>query len=287
MRVCVTSLFLMTIVFQPFGQSTAGAQGVPEESGWSFNGRFHGSSNEAGLVMKLDPSIGYTYNSHFQVSLGLPVYLVRESSTLLTTPGNPGFTNGIGNAYMNGQFSLMNPALNYSSNLVITAPTGDKEQGFSTGRVTVDWTNGFSRSFESLTPFANIGVANTVSDTSFFVRPFSSLGLVSHFDGGASLDFHRLASIGASGYAVRASGDQRIFSKVKRDSTGTSPLRQRPVFEEVSEILAAADAANDQGFSGWFSFAPTSKVYFQAGYSRSTRYDLNSVFFGMGFRVGK
>src|SRR5437773_615429 len=76
-------------------------------------------------------------------------------------------------------------ALSYSSTLELTAPTGDKARGFTTGRATADWTNRFSHKMDSFTPFGSAGLANTVSDTKFFVRPFTSLGMVVHFEGGA------------------------------------------------------------------------------------------------------
>ncbi len=264
-----------------------------DDRGWTFSGRFQGSSNSSGLVTKLDPSLGYSFNRHFQMSAGLPVYFVNESSTLTTstTTTSPGFVKGMGNAYLGFQLAADNPAVNYASNLVFTAPTGDKDKGFSTGRMTVDWNNSFSHNFSSVTPFANVGVANTISDTSFFVRPFSSLGLVGHFEGGATAG-SRLVRVGASAYGVQASGEQRIISKVKQrdlrvtQTASPSPSSKR-VFETSSEILAPADAANDHGFSTWFAVHHGSNVDFQVGYSRSVSYDLNTVFFGVGFRTGK
>jgi len=289
MRHWITTLFLLTAAVQSLA---AAPQGEDADRGWTFYGRFQSSSNESGMVLKMDPAVGYTFSKYLQMSAGIPVYFVRESSTELTAPTNPGFVNGVGNAYVNGQFTLLNPTVDYISNLTITAPTGDENRGFSTGNVTVDWNNAFSRSFGRVTPFVNIGIANTISDTSFFVRPFSSDGLASHFEGGTSLELHPIVSVGASGYAVRASGEQRIISRVRRQVTGETgatgaAARQRPIFEDVYETIAGAEAANDQGFSGWLSFFPASKVYLQGGYSRSTRYDLNSVFFGVGFRIGK
>ena len=91
--------------------------------------------------------------------------------------------------------------LNYPSTLEGTAPTGDKAAGFSTGRTTVDWTNRFSHTFSAVTPFASAGLANTVSDTSFFIRPFTSLGIVSHFEGGAKLRVSQFIDVGTSAYA--------------------------------------------------------------------------------------
>src|SRR5439155_23468009 len=262
-----------------------------DDRGWTISGRFQGSSNSSGVVTKVDPTLGYSFNRHFQTYAGLPVYFIHESSTLTTStaPAPTGFVNGIGNAYLGLQLAADNPAVNFASNLVFTAPTGDKDKGFSTGRMTVDWNNSFSHRFSSVTPFANAGVANTVSDTSFFVRPFSSLGLVGHFDGGATAG-SRLVRVGASAYGVQASGEQRIISKVKqRDLRVTQTVSpsssSKRVFETSSEILAPADAANDHGFSTWFAVHHGSNVDFQVGYSRSVSYDLNTVFFGVGFRT--
>src|SRR5215813_11915245 len=191
--------------------------------GWTFSGRFQGSSNSSGLVMKADPTLGYSFSRTFQTYVGLPVYFVKDSSTISTTSTTPtsnGFMNGLGNAYLGFHIGVDHEAINYASNVEATAPTGDKDKGFSTGRATVDWTNSFSHNFSAVTPFANIGLANTVSDTSFFVRPFTSLGLVSHFDGGAKFSLSQFVDVAASAYGVRAAGQQRIISKiVKRQST--------------------------------------------------------------------
>ena len=263
-----------------------------DDRGWNFSGRFSGSSNSSGLVLKADPSLGYKFNRSFQAYVGLPVYFANESSTVTTSSG---FMSGIGNAYAGFRLGVDNPAVNFASSLTMTAPTGDKDKGFSTGRATVDWTNSFNRKFSAITPFASIGVANTVSDTSFFVRPFSSQGTVGHFDGGATISLSPFASVGASAYAVRASGQQRIVSKVfKRQSTaqaasnvGSQGKGKKRVFESSSETVGSADLANDHGFSAWLGIDPTSSVDFQIGYTRSASYDLDTFFLGVGFRFGK
>ena len=43
-----------------------------------------GSSNSGGLVLKADPTLGYSFNRHFQTYFGLPVYFVNASSTIQT-----------------------------------------------------------------------------------------------------------------------------------------------------------------------------------------------------------
>src|SRR5438874_2954383 len=184
-----------------------------DDRGWSFAGSFNGSTNSDGAVMKGVPTVGYTFNNHFQTYTGLPFYFVNlPSATTTTTPAPGGFMNGIGNAFAGFRFGLNNDSLDYSSTLELTAPTGDKTRGFSTGRVTADWTNRFSHRMDSFEPFGSFGIANTISDTAFFVRPFSSLGLVGHFEGGATYDISQHMSVGGSAYAIRAAGDQTIIS---------------------------------------------------------------------------
>jgi hypothetical protein len=260
--------------------------------GWSFFGRFNGSSNSDGLVTKAETGLGYSFNNHVSTYAGVPFYFVNLSSTATTsTSGTTGWMNGVGNAFLGFRAGVKGEVINYTSNLEFTAPTGDKSRGFSTGRVTADWTNTFSGKVSSLTPFGSVGIANTVSDTAFFVRPFTSLGVVGHFEGGATYDVLKAAHIGLSAYAVRGSGDQRIISKLIRRQTtatsGSSGGKANRVFDTQGETVAQASAVNDHGFSTWFGVSPRPEIDFHAGYSRSVNYDFNTVFFGVGFHVGK
>ena len=210
--------------------------------------------------------------------------------------------SGIGNALLGFRLGVDSDTLNYSSTLELTAPTGDKSRGLSTGQATADWTNRLSHRFDSFTPFGSLGFANTISDTAFFIRPFTSLGLVTHFEGGATYDISRYVRVGGSAYGIGAVGDQTIISKVlKRQSlststSGTSASSGRGgnqaqntnrVFESLTETKVPASAANDHGVSTWFGVSPNSAVDFQIGYSRSMHYDFNTLSFGVGFRVGK
>jgi hypothetical protein len=255
-----------------------------EERGWTFSGSFRGSSSSAGSILKLDPTLGYAFNPRLETYIGLPGYFVNKSATTSTTAGS---VSGIGNAYVGVRMGIDTDEMNFVSNFVVTAPTGDRDKGFSTGRVTADWTNSFSKRLSSITPFADFGVANTVSDTAFFVRPFSSLGLVGHLDGGAIMSVAPLLDIGASLYSVRASGQQRIFSRVvSQSSSGRSQAsgRGNRVFETGGETVGTADIANDGGFSTWLSVRPHSRFGFDVGYTRSITYELNTVFFGTSVR---
>jgi hypothetical protein len=279
--ICALVLLLPAVL-----QAQTAAAG-DEESRWSFAQRFQGSSNSSGVILKTNSTLFYKFSEHIEMYGGVPVYFARQSSSSSTT--SPAFINGIGNVFTGLTVSTSSPMLNFSSDLIATAPTGDRDRGFSTGHATVDWTNTLSRSFENITPFASVGLANTVSDTAFFVRPFSSNGAVAHFEGGALIDLMPRTSIGGSGYAVRASGDQQIVSKViPRTGRPTAVGRQaRGVFETQTDVTGSAAIANDHGFSTWLTLRPSATSDIQIGYSRSVSYQLDSLFFGIGFRVGR
>jgi hypothetical protein len=269
---------------------------------WSFTGSFSGSSNSDGTVTKVEPSARYKIDDHFSTYFGMPFYAVNlpsSTTTTTTTTGTTsttgGFNTGLGNAFLGFGARVDNDSVNYSSTLEFTAPTGDSSQGFSTGRMTVDWNNRFSHKFSMVEPYASAGLANTVSDTAFFVRPFSTLGMVEHFEGGLSFDASSMFSITASAYGVNGSGEQRIISKVLprgrvanlatvSANRGTGRLANR-VFETATETVSQASSVNDHGYSGWFDVHPSPVVDFHAGYSRSVNYAFNTVFFGIAFHT--
>jgi hypothetical protein len=287
--------FLSTMVLSTYNAKIAAqsSEDSPGEGkGFALYQRFQGSSNTLGQITKLDTTLGYNFNQYFGIDAGLPFYFVHSSTTSSTMGTSSQL--GIGNAYVDLRLTLNNPALNFASTITGTAPTGDTASGFSTGRVTFDWNNHFNRTFSRITPFANIGVANTISDTHFFTRPFSSLGLIGHLEGGATYRILHSISLGLSAYDILPSGQQKIFSKqFKRRPDGTgmqsgasdSPRYGR-AFETSSETIGTADIARDNGFSAWFGVSPAPYLDFEVGYNRSVHYSLNTVSFGVGVNLG-
>ncbi len=248
---------------------------------------FSGSSNEPGQVYKIDPTVGYRLSSHFEIDAGIPIYFVHASNTGVAE----GFTskNGIGNAYVDLRVIVNHPTFYFSSTLRGAAPTGDSQNGFSTGRATVDWSNYLEKSIGGFTPFGSAGMANTISDTHFFQAPFTSLGIVGHFEGGAYLQPVHYVKLGGSAYAMIPSGEQKVYSKLlKRNSTttpssiSTSQGHGRP-FESASVTSGSASLTKDHGISAWIDFVPASNMKFEVGYSRSVSYGLNTVFFSLFF----
>jgi hypothetical protein len=148
--------------------------------GLEVRGQFSGSSNAYGQVYRFDPLLDYRFSRHFSIDGGAPLYFVRLSDTLGTSK-NTG--NGVGDIYTTLKLDAYHRVVDVSSSLRLSAPTGDREKGLSARRMTADWDNMLHRSFGRVMPFANLGLANTITDTPFFVRPFMSLGPVAHLEG--------------------------------------------------------------------------------------------------------
>jgi len=246
-----------------------------ESTGFTSSIEFDGTSNSEGQIYELTTSAGYDFTHHFGADVGMPFYFIRASSS-----AGGASTNGIGNPFVDVRLKYLNPTVNFGSILTGFAPIADSKKGLSTGRGTFDWTNHFDHSFDSLKPFADIGVANTIVGTKMFIRPYTTLGFNTHFQGGATYDIWKFFSVGASAYDILPSGQQTVFSRVAH---GTSSHGR--VFENNQQTTGSADITKDDGFSTWVEASPGKVVDLQLDFTRSMHYDLNSVSFGIGFNL--
>ena len=281
-------LFFATLALIAALCGIAAAQAAPAQSGSDEKGftsyvQFAGTSNSDGQVYKLDPSVGYNFSGHFGMDVGIPVYFVRASSTTVGTTS----TNGIGNPYLDVRVKYLNPMLNFGSILTGYAPAGDSKKGLSTGRGTFDWTNHFDRSFSSLTPFAEVGIANTITDSLLFQRPFTTFGFNTHLEGGVKYAVWKILNVGASGYDILPTGQQTVFSKVQGGSNNPASSSHKQVFLNNQQTTGTADIAHDDGFSTWIEAKPGGVLDMELGFTRSIHYDLNSVSFNIGLNLGR
>ncbi|HEX6504762.1 MAG TPA: hypothetical protein VF011_16100 [Terriglobales bacterium] len=269
---------LVAVVMLTTASAQTPAPAASEEKGLTSYVEFGGTSNSEGQVYRVDSSVGYKFNQHFATDVGVPIYFVRASSATGTSE------NGIGNPYLDLKFKALNPTLNFGSVVTGYAPLADSKKGLSTGRATFDWTNRVDHSFSSLTPFADIGLSNTTLDTRLFIRPYTTLGMNTHFEGGSSLDLGRFFSVGASGYDIVPFGQQTVFSKVTPGSAQSAGHGH--AFQNNQQTTGSADIAKDDGFSTWIEVTPKTYVDMELAYTRSMNYDLNSVSFTIGMNVG-
>src|SRR5215475_5919782 len=258
---------------------------VDSEKGITWFETFQGTINSDSRIYKIDSSVGWDFNKHFGVFVGAPVYFANLPSSTTTngtaTTTNASYTNsGIGNAYLGFTLKAPNTKLYYASAVTAYAPTGSAAKGFSTGRVGVDWTNRFEHTFSRLTPFFDGGLSNTVPDSAFLARPFTSLGAISHLEEGAEYQLARHFFAGGSGYQIVPFGSQKVFSRLNGEGEGENSF-------DTSTVSTGNDLPRENGYSTWVGLEPSSIVRFEVGYTRSITFDLNSFAFNLRLNPGR
>ena len=281
-RIPALAIAVITVLIGAAAAQSSAKPLLQDDRGITSYVEFGATSDSDGQAYELNSNVGYDFSRHFGIAVGAPVYFVRPSSTTAGTS-----TSGLGNPYLSLHLKYPGPALNFNSALTGAAPLGDSKKGLSTGRATFDWTNHFDHAFSDLTPFAEVGIANTIADTRLFVRPYTTLGFNTHFQGGASYDVWKFFSVGVSGYDILPSGQQTVFSRINTGKGNTGTAHHGRVFENNQQTTGSASIAQDDGFSAWIDASPGRSVDLELGFTRSFVYDLNSVAFNIGVNLGK
>jgi hypothetical protein len=268
--ILLITAMVFTLLPKAFAQSRPAPSPAEKAKGWTLYEDFEGSSSSSGQVSRFDSTVGYQFNRFFAVDVGVPFYFVHASSSTGTTSN----VNGLGDAYADLKLTLNNPIVNFASTLRGGVPTGDSRHGLSTGRATADWTNHFDRGFGRWTPYADLGLANTVPDTRFLVRQFSTLGTVAHFDAGMQFQLVPFLGLDVSAYDVLPVGQQKVFSRFVSQASSLLPSGR-------SRAVGSSTIARDNGFSVGFD-APISFLEFTLGYTRSVHFRQDLIYFGVG-----
>lgn len=280
-------VFLATAVF---AQNPPSNKKDADETGWTSTASFEGSANSQERVLDLGSNVGYNFNEHWGVDMGVPLSFVSSSTPTTTTgttttKGTSSSLNSLGNVYMDVKFK----ATNYNSALTVAAPTGSTTKGVSTGRPNYGWNNHVEHDFSRLTPFLELGLSNGLTDTKFFHRPFTTLGFVSQFTGGSKIDLGGNFSVGGSLYDVLPSGTQKMYSKlVAKKSTSTAGSGKNGRAYELAAVTSGdASLTRDNGGSAWIEFSPGKIVDFQIGYTHSVHFALDTVAFNLEVNLAK
>jgi len=178
----------------------------------------------------------------------------------------------MGNPNLGLKYSAKSSALDFSTGLNSAIPTASTKKGFSTGHLTVDWSNHFAHDFDLLTPFVDLGLANSVPDSRFLHRTYSSYGTLAHFEGGSQIDLGDKFSVVASGYYVLPWGPQQIFLRGSKSTT--------------SPIKGGVSLTRDDGINLGIDYNLTRSLDLSAGCSRSVYSSLNTFSFGIAVNVG-
>ena len=274
-------LFFFGTAIAVHAQSSPSPAG--NERGFVFYESFEGDSNSDGQMMILSSSATYHLNQHFSAGIGIPIYFDHPNSS--TTEASS--TSGIGDVFATVRAVWKSPFLNYGTVLTGAAPTGDSKKGLSTGHATFDWDNRVNHDFGVLTPFVDLGAGNSIMDTRYFLRPFSSYGYLAHFEAGTDVDLTHALSLTLSGYDIAPWGTQTLISRVvPAGSPGKSgSVTHGRAFENNHLTTGTATLTSDDGFNADLTFNPKPYLDLDLGYTRSVRYALNSVSFGVGVNL--
>lgn len=264
-------------------QSSPNPAGI--ERGFVFYESFEGDSNSDGQVMVLSSSAAYHFNEHFSAGVGIPIYFDHVSSSITGTTSQS--SSGIGNVFATVRAAWKNPFLNYATSLTGAAPSGDSKKGLSTGHATFNWDNRVDHDVSVFTPFVDLGLANSIPDTRYFLRPFTSYGDLAHFEAGTDIDLSHSLSLTLSGYDIAPWGTQTIVSRVvAAGAPGKSgSVSHGRAFENSHTTTGTASLSSDDGFTADLSFSPRRYLDLDFGYTRSVHYALNSVSFGVGVNL--
>ncbi|HOK46632.1 MAG TPA: hypothetical protein PLK67_11910, partial [Bryobacteraceae bacterium] len=176
--------------------------------------------NSAAAFYTAIPEAGVE-GSRGSVVVGLPLYLNSLNS---------GAVSGIGDVYVQGQLLVRVVGFDFSPTLTVGFPTGHSERGLGAGKVTVDGTATFARTFERrLRPFVSAGLANYVFNNVGYQRPYIATGGAAHFSGGLTVGLGRRVNLGIGGFAVEPFGEQEMTSReVAQDASPAPPSGMPP-----------------------------------------------------------
>jgi hypothetical protein len=285
LRQCFVVLALMTAGKQAVAQAPAGsapAANSEQTPGMTLNTAFDGSVDSGSRVYDWTTTTGYIFSKHFSANVGLPILFVQGTTSTGATTSNA----GLGNIFGQLNFVEKNPALNFGSVATVALPTGDTSKGFSTGRVTFDWTSQVAKEFGRFTPFLSAGLANSVFDSRYRRRPYTTLGYLAHFEGGTSFDLGHSLSLSASAYDVAPWGTQKLYSRiVGKGAGGGGKSNHGRVYQNNALTSGGSSIDSDNGYNADLDFNPWKYVDLDFGYSHSVHFQLDTFSFSLGFNL--
>lgn len=261
------SLFMLVASSEAQLNNSQLPKSAVQQRGFTWTESFEGSGNTDGFITDMNSTFGYMFNAHFSVDFGIPFLFVNPSTSKTGTTSVSSF----GNPYLGMTYSRKSEALDYGTSLNGSIPASTTAKGLSTGRVTFDWSNHFDHDFGNVTPFLDLGIANSVSDTRYFHHPYISLGKLAHFEAGPEFDLGDKWSITASGYYILPWGPQKIYERGKQKSSGSKS--------------GGPSLTRDAGGNIGLDYQLSRFLDLSAGYSYSSYYVLNTYSFGIAFNV--
>ena len=252
------------------------AQASPagEVHGFTAFEEFRGSTSNQGQFTILDTSVGYDFNQHVGIDLGVPYYIFRATPVGQTHY----WDNTLGDPYFDLRLTFNNRVLNYATIATVAVPVAETG-AFSTGRLGVNWFNHFDRPIGRITPYVNVGISNGLLDTRLVSQPFRifdsfrSLGFLADGEGGMTLRVTNRLVVGGSYYTLQPSGSQKVYT-----ANGIQNFFLLP-----NGTGSASDFTHDRGYSAFLRINPTRFMYIEPAYVHSLKFNEDAATITVGF----
>jgi hypothetical protein len=235
--------------------------------------------SETGYSTLFTTNSSYSFNDTYSLDAEFTVYFYRLAPSLAPNPppgwllvtqrGDPGdLIFGL-----HGQWS--NPAFDYLGTFAFTVPTGDETYGLSTGHMTFDYTNHFEHPLGIFVPDIEIGIGDSTElSTRNITQNYNSLGALSHFQAGTSVDLFRGLSFSADAYEQLPIGDQKIYQSV----------RQGRIF---ATVVTGHNLTEDNGFTTSLDIPLGGQTALSGYYSRSLRLHMDTAAVSLSYTFHK
>lgn len=243
------------------------------------------------IVSSVDINLGYNLTEQFGGDIGLPIFYVR-SPLSLTTSSDWQTETLLGDPYIDLHYKLTRAGASLTTVLTGTVPASSPERIYTTGRAGVDWFNHIepAKPFMRFTPFINLGVANSTINRYYMPRPYStgrpyeSFGLMGDGEAGVNLNLPHGLRIGASGYGLLPSGNQKVFSRlVTPGSSVVGVFTNNRYYYSAFETTGSQSIDRDNGYSGWIEYGKLPNVTLQVGVTHSVHYRYNMITVSVNF----
>jgi len=245
-------------------------------AGLSFSA-VHDSS--IGWYDVLTPAISYTFSPHFTADVSASLYpyrLTQNQATNVTASDEllpTHFDAGDTLLGLHGYFSAH--TLQHTVTALMTAPTGNRPDGLSTGRVTFDLRDHIERYVGQTGLVLDVGVGDSSGLFNRLVQDQgNTLGPIAHFQTGLILWLPGREYIQSVAYEQLPIGDQKIYA--------TAPPRPGA---PARTVVTGRGVSEDNGFTTSLGIPLTAHLTATSYYNRSLRLHLDTVSVGVTFAL--
>jgi hypothetical protein len=257
---------------------------------------YDSSANWTSIV---DSTVSYNFNRVFAVSVGAPFYLAYNQPLFTSTTTPTGGTTmqftpisgfkAMGDTRIGLRFATPTPIIKYVATVTGTAPTGDTSIGLSTGRATADFNNHLEFDLGHFSPLLDLGIANTSTLVNMVRRPYTTLGMLSHYKAGLGLPLGKRLNLEIAGYENLPLGLQKLYSQEFNRGPGSVSSggngKSAPIYEQVAAAFGKG-FTEDNGFTTGLNADLGHFIDMGFIYDRSARQKLDSFSFSIGIRIG-